>query len=142
MKRLVIDAGVAIKWYIPETLSDRAAGYLEELRQDRMVLLSPDLIISEMGNTLWKKLRRGELTIEEVRLIAAALTGAFPVELTESRELLPAALEIAAACGLTVYDSLYLALAATGEAPLVTADRRLAEIAKATVFAGLIELLG
>jgi predicted nucleic acid-binding protein len=142
MKRVVIDASVAIKWYIPETLSDRAAGYLEALRQGQVILLSPDLIIVEMGNTLWKKLRREELAIEDVRMIASALTDAFPVELTESRELLPAALEVAAACGLTVYDSLYLALASAREATLVTADRRFTEVVKNTVLGELIELLG
>lgn len=140
MKSFVVDASAAIKWYIPEPLSEQAVTYLELLQQGRAVLLSPDLVIAEMGNVLWKKVGRGELTPEDARLIAATLADSFPASLIKSRALLPAAMEIAMNCGLTVYDSLYLALAVARDAPLVTADRRMVETAGAA-FAGLFVLM-
>lgn len=140
MKSFVVDASAAVKWYIPEPLSEQAVAYLTLLQQGRVVLLSPDLVIAELGNVLWKKVGRGELTSEDARFIAATLAGSFPAGLIESRTLLPAAMEIAVSCSLTVYESLYLALAAAREAPLVTADRRLVKSA-GPAFTGLVELL-
>jgi predicted nucleic acid-binding protein len=43
-----------------------------------------------------------------------------------SLTLIEKAFEIATACGRTVYDSLYVALAVHSKAPLVTADEKLA----------------
>ncbi len=142
MKRYVIDASVAVKWYIPEPLSDPASRYLKELKERKAVLTSPDLIIAEIGNVVWKKLKNEELSLEESRMIADALSASFPAELCPASELIPAALEIAAAIGLTVYDSLYLALAVSSEAVLVTADKELAQSASgASIFIVQVELL-
>jgi len=142
MKRYVIDASVAVKWYIPEPLSDLAGRYLKELRERKAVLTSPDLIIAEIGNVVWKKLKNEELSLEESRLIADALSASFPAVLCPTSGMLPAALEIAAATDLTVYDSLYLALAASREAALVTADKKLAQIASgASIFSIQVVLL-
>jgi len=142
MKRYVIDASVAVKWYIPEPLSDPAGRYLKELQERKAVLTSPDLIIAEIGNVIWKKLKNKELSLEESRLIADALSASFPAELCPASGLLPVALEIAAATGLTVYDSLYMALAASREAVLVTADQKLAQSAiGASIFSIQVELL-
>jgi predicted nucleic acid-binding protein len=139
MREVIVDASVAIKWYIPEPLSDRAVSYLDMLQQNKVVLLAPDIILPELGNVLWKKLRRGELKLEDSRLIAGNLADNFPVILVESRDLMPAALEIAASSNITVYESLYLALAVVSKATMVTADRSLAE---ACPIGCLIELLG
>jgi len=69
----VIDARVAIKWYVPE--EDRApamklvalAGFGE------MEFHIPDLMYCEVGNILWKKVRLGELSEPESAEIAAAV---------------------------------------------------------------------
>jgi len=128
LKTYVIDTSTAIKWYIPEPLSDAAVYYLELYRQEKARLLAPDFIIAEMGNVLWKKVRQDELTIEGARQVSDILSNYLPIKLIPSRELMPAALEIAIAIGLTVYDSLYLALAVSVEAPLVTADQEIKKL--------------
>jgi hypothetical protein len=51
----------------------------------------------------------------------------FPLEVHSAELLLESAWVIARETGLTVYDSLYVALAVAQTAPLVTADRRLFE---------------
>jgi predicted nucleic acid-binding protein len=120
MKRFVIDASVAVKWFIPEVHSASALRFLEE----GIYLCAPDLLIPEFGNTLWKKTERREMTVAEAQEIVEAIDN-MPVELFSTALLLRAAFEIATGLKRTVYDSLYLALAVSQKAALVTADRKL-----------------
>ena len=60
MTRVVVDASVAVKWFIPEALSSEARGLLAPEYE----LLAPDLLWVELGNALWKKHRRRELDAE------------------------------------------------------------------------------
>jgi predicted nucleic acid-binding protein len=133
MKVYVIDASVAVKWYIPEPFSEQAVYYLELLKAGQAKLLAPELIVAEMGNVLWKKEVSGELSRGEVQLIGETLANSFPAELTGNQLLLPAALELALDLKLTLYDSLYLALAIVKKAQLVTADKKLARLAGAVL---------
>lgn len=133
MRRLVVDASVAVKWFVPEVHSDAAAQLLEP----GLHLSAPDLIGPEFANTLWKKVRRGELTIAN----AAEIVKAFPamdVEIHASRALLPAAFDLARVLDRTVYDCLYLALAIAQNAALVTADAKFHASAVQSPFASHI----
>ena len=56
-----------IKWHVAEVHTDAA---LRLLRDDAPVLHVPDLMFPEVGNILWKKIRRGDLTEEQARGIA------------------------------------------------------------------------
>lgn len=119
MKRLVVDASVAIKWFIPEIHSAAAARLLDP----EFIISAPDLILPEVGNTVWKKVRRKEITSQE----AAEILNTWPsmgVEIYPSSVLLIPAFELAVALDRTVYDSLYLALAVAQDGVLVTADQR------------------
>jgi predicted nucleic acid-binding protein len=133
MKVFVIDASVAVKWYIPEPFSEQAVYYLELLKAGQAKLLAPELIVAEMGNVLWKKEVSGELARGEVQLIGETLANSFPAELTGNQLLLPAALELALDLKLSLYDCLYLALAIVKKAQLVTADKKLARLAGAVL---------
>jgi len=138
----VVDASVAVKWYIPETLTEKAVQILESRHKSGTSLWAPDLIFPEMGNVLWKKAAHNELLEEEVKAVAAALSAVFPVKLYESTLLLPAALELALAFHSTVYDCLYLALAVTRNALLVTADQKLVNTFRGSPFSANIKYLG
>ena len=122
MSRFVVDASVAIKWYLPEPHDDCAA----RLRREGTDLDAPDLLYAEVANALWKRVRRGELTTEVAGRIVDAISR-LPIEVHPSRLLSGAALQIACSTGLTVHDSLYLATALLTDGRLVTADRRLFE---------------
>lgn len=125
MNRFVVDASVAVKWYLPEPHDDHAA----RLRREGTALEAPDLIHAEIANSLWKRVRRGELTAAAAGRIVDAV-GRLSIGEHSSRLLSGAALQIACQTGLTVYDCLYLATALLTESPLVTADRRLFEAAR------------
>lgn len=120
MTAVVVDSSVALKWFVPEVLSDEAA----ELLEGSVELLTPDLLFPEFGNTLWKKITRGEIQPDEARSIVTAL-GRIPLVVVSSAGLIGAALEIAVAHRRTVYDGLYVALAVDRDCVLVTADNRL-----------------
>lgn len=123
---LVIDASVLIKFYVPEILSDRAERLLAKVEREEVGLLAPDLIYPEAGNTLWKKQRLKELTRSEVEEITDAILS-LPLKIEASKPLLPLAVELATAYGITVYDALYISLTKVYETTLITADRKLAE---------------
>ena len=119
MSRYVVDASVAIKWYLPE-IHDAAA---RRLLIEGHTLLALDLLFSEGGNILWKRVRSGELSAVEAETILKSL-GGLGLSIFASWPLVLLALDIAVQTQRTVYDSLYLALAIREQAILVTADSR------------------
>ncbi len=121
LARMVVDASVVIKWHVTEVHSDRALWLLQD---DAPALHAPDLVFPEVGNILWKKVRRGDLTEDQARGIGH-LVAVAPLAAHRSAPLLEAALEIALRTGRTVYDSLYVALAVQLNCRLVTADEKL-----------------
>lgn len=117
--KLVVDASVAVKWFLVEPHSIRAG----RLRDARFSLVAPDLIRLELGNVLWKHVRRGELTSKA----AESHLEAFEMAETEIRQtsgLVAVAFHLAVALDRTVYDCLYLALAVEENCALITADRK------------------
>ena len=120
MSVFVVDASVVIKWFVPEIHSDAARRLLAASHQ----YLSPDLLFSELGNAIWKKVRRGELSAGEGQRLAADISS-IAVETVPTRGLMIDAHALAIATGLTVYDAMYLALAVRLKTALVTADDRL-----------------
>ena len=120
MRRLVVDASVAIKWFVPEVHHEAARWLLRE----GFELLSPDLVRAEVGNVLWKKWRKGELSAGEAVAILRDF-GRFPLRIRTSESLMKGAWAVAERFGRSFYDSLYVALAVETESSLMTADSRL-----------------
>ena len=120
MTRIVVDASVAVKWFLPEPHSLQALRLLEGERE----LLAPDLIWSEIGNVLWKRWRQGELAAENARAVLQDLRK-IPLLIHSAEEIAEAAWSFASEFQRSFYDSLYLALASSQSCPMVTADRRL-----------------
>jgi len=120
VSRIVVDASVAIKWYLPEPHSADA----DRLLSGGYQLLAPDLLFPEVGNILWKRVMRSELTVHKAQVILRALES-LPFTLRPASVLAENAMTIA--CGLkrSFYDSLYLALALMADCRLVTADGKL-----------------
>ena len=119
MSGYVVDASVAIKWFIPEIHSE-AALQAKLLRQRLHV---PAFMTMELGNVLAKKIRRGELIREDGRTILKELRH-LPLQRHADERLFPAAYELALDTQQSVYDCLYLALAEAVDGRLITADRK------------------
>ncbi len=116
--RYVVDASVAIKWYVPEIHSMHAL----RLLGDGNDLLAPELILAEVGNIIWKKCRLGELDLPTGgELLHDFRQSALTIKPLAG--LLNTAWHIATQYRQTIYDSLYLSLAIATDARMVTADR-------------------
>jgi predicted nucleic acid-binding protein len=118
----VVDAGIAIKWYIPEIHEREAKRFLDPA----YTLHVPDLFFPEFGNILWKKarlLKVPEITAEEGRAIVG-LVSSVSLTVHLMAPLLMAAYDLALGRNrATVYDCCYLALASALGCRVVTADR-------------------
>ena len=121
---LVVDASVAVKWYLKEERHERSAPFMEAGLSGETRLIAPVLIVAELGNVLWQRVRRGEMVGDEVREVWAAFEIA-PVDFLDIVPLMPLAIEIAIETGCALYDALYVALAEAEGARLITADRKL-----------------
>jgi len=130
-----VDASVAAKWWLPEADATAALGVLQTA--GARVLKAPALLLAEVGNLMWKRVRRGELAPEEAHQILRALLDA-PLEICPTSVLIDAALSIALEIGCSVYDGLYVALATLDEAPLITADENLWRRTRGTAYQDLV----
>lgn len=119
----VIDASVAVKWFIPDPQSDRAASLLADYRAHRVDFIAPDLLIPEVGNALWKRsVLRGEIAFTDAQAMYRDFID-LKIPLCPSPALAERALVIAAEHRHSLYDSLYVALALERKCALVSADR-------------------
>lgn len=125
----VVDASVAVKWFVEEPGSSAACALLAT----GTVLLAPNLVLAEAGNTAWKKVRRGEMTQEQGKAMVRALPLYFD-RLVHTEVLIDRAYVLAHQLDHPVYDCLYLALAEQEAVLLVTDDRRLIKAVARTEF--------
>jgi predicted nucleic acid-binding protein len=128
--RLVVDASVAVKWFVPEGHADAARRVLSPNHE----LLAPDLIWAEVGNVIWNKWRRGEVPGHAAGDLLQDFRR-YPVQTFASRALMSTAWSLAERYRRSFYDSLYLALAVGAECSFVTADLKLYNQLKAGPFA-------
>jgi predicted nucleic acid-binding protein len=123
----VVDASVAAKWLLPaagEGLLGQANDLLVRHVRRELQLIAPDLIESEVGNVLWKAVRRNRMSREGAEN-ALAHFAALAIQTLPTSDLLGQALQIAVAGDRSFYDSLYVALALATKTDLLTADERL-----------------
>ena len=121
---LVVDRNVVAKWFFPEELQQQALALQSDWMAGTVDLVAPVLILTEVSNITWKKQRLSLITpaeaigtIEDLLLLS--------ISTVESQTVLRQAYSLASRFDRTIYDALYLALAAFMSAKLVTADLRL-----------------
>lgn len=126
MASLVVDSSVVIKWFVVEPHSTEAHRLLNDYQVGTLNLLAPDLLGAEIGNIVWKKQRFQGLSPADGQLIIDAFR-MLTFQYTPTAVLLDDAYRLAVAHQRTVYDALYVALAARKKCRLVTADQRLVQ---------------
>jgi predicted nucleic acid-binding protein len=125
---MAVDASVAFKWLLEEEGSEEAIHHAAET-----TLIAPTLIWAEVGNALWKKVRRGEIDSAAARLAFGSLAS-FIGQWHDLEGLAEPAFDLAIELGHPIYDCYYLALAETYDVELLTADLRLIESCRNTRF--------
>lgn len=135
MNRIVVDASVAVKWVVPEDHSESAC----HLLKPGIGLCAPGHWLAEVSTALWaKSALRGVLSRSQADARIAWLSELDVVE-TPIRNLITPAASMAFDLRLTLYDTLYLAVAERIGAHVATADRTFFERAAADRrFAGLM----
>lgn len=116
----VIDASVAVKWFVEERGSSAARAVLAKGES----LVAPDLILVESSNAAWKKVKRKEMTPKQGEAMVRAMPLYFE-RLVNSGALVARAYALANQLNHPVYDCLYLALTEVEAVDLITADDRL-----------------
>jgi predicted nucleic acid-binding protein len=137
MTSLVVDASVAIKWFLPEVHSISAIRLLDAGYQ----LLAPDLIFAECGNVLWKRWLRKEIESEVMPAILNDLRR-MNVKIVPISVLSGDASAIAVGYRRSFYDSLYLALAVISQSRMITADEKLYNALRRTPLEARVVLIG
>ena len=120
----IVDSSVAAKWYAAEPDSGQA----ERLLLHR--LAAPDFILVEVANVLWKKVRKKELRPSQIRSALPHLIRFLILE--PAAPLVERAVELALRLPHPVYDCVYLILSEDLDLPVITADKRLLNRARAS----------
>ncbi len=119
MTRFVVDASVAIKWVVPEIHFEAARRLLGRNYE----LLVPDFFFSEVANVFWKRVIRGEDSMDDAKVALEAIK-AQPLHIYSSFNLMLNAFDMAANTQRAVYDCVYLTLAVNCQCQMVTADEK------------------
>jgi predicted nucleic acid-binding protein len=124
---IVIDASTLAKFILKEE------GWEEVAEQLKAGTLSLDLVVKEVANAVWKRFRQGAVSREEAKSMLNALKEIQEraIKIEEELTYLDGAAEIAFDRDITIYDSLYIALAKQKGLKLLTADETQASVATA-----------
>lgn len=133
---MIIDASVAFKLVVEEPGSEKAIAWI-----GRTELVGPTLIHAEVGNALWKRVRKGELADEPEMADRLADLSRY-IRTVDETPLIARALQLAIALGQPIYDCIYLALAEAEDDSLLTADARFIRAVQGTDLAPRMRELG
>lgn len=125
MRISVIDTSALIRLYIPDGPSpDFLEECIDSAYKAETTLIMPELALAEAAQVLWKKEKKKYLTQTEVDEIISAILE-LPIEIVSHYDYLQDAVSLARKYNLTVYDSLFLAVALRKSGELITVDERL-----------------
>jgi predicted nucleic acid-binding protein len=119
----VLDASVGVKLVVAEEGHAAARGLFARAVREEWGMAVPEFTALEVGNALWAKTRRRQLTAALAREgLALFLQATARFIRVPARVLARDALAIGLAYGVTAYDGCYLALARRLGIPLLSAD--------------------
>ncbi len=126
-KMVVVDTSLALKWLIYENDSPLAQALLTQWATQGFVVLAPYLLMYEITNSIYKKVRRNEITFITALDALNVLTHTGIVfDSPTDKELSSRAIDFAQNYKLpATYDAHYLALAEREQCEFWTADERL-----------------
>jgi len=128
-EKVVIDASVAIKWYVDENWTPEARQIINDYRDRKKDIATVTLMPYEVLNALRYS---PESSIVELITVAESLEKLNLDQYNLEGELAKKTLENAHRYGITVYDSSYLSLGEILDATVYTADEKLIRKAQDT----------
>ena len=120
---VVIDNSIALAWTLIDERSSAADTILEKVMSEGGHV--PFIFRAEFANGLTMALRRNRIDRESRSEALAFMEALKLVHDVDGKDRMGAAVELADAHGLTVYDALYLDLAQQRRLPLATFDKKL-----------------
>lgn len=129
LKTLVVDASVAVKWYLADEPDvERARAVFERFLAGELRLIAPGQIRYEVASaiTVATRARTPRLAREEGATAIREFL-ALRIEMFDEDGMIVDAYRLVHQHGVAFYDALYLALAERLAVPFITADRRLYE---------------
>lgn len=126
MNRYLLDTSVGVKWFsqVGEADIEKALRLREHFRERRIELLVPELFFVEFANALRFNSR---FTEKDVRAAVESIWAMQMDRAMLSEEALQSAVEVAYRYKVTLYDAVFIALAKSSQARLITADYSLSE---------------
>lgn len=121
MSSVVLDASVALDWFLTEPGSCPAWDMVDVL--DQFVPVVPSIWRLEVANVLSMQVQHRGMPIEAARITLAEVL-ALPIAVIEEAAA-PAVMQLSVDRGLTSYEAAYLEVAMRGGWPLATVDRQL-----------------
>lgn len=118
--KYVIDASVAVKWFVREEGTEEAHKLLDELS----FFYAPDLFLMEIDSILTKKVRKNELAISD-SFRKRRIFRQMPYKLIAYKEVEEFSFRLATEFSISLYDAAYLSTAIDYDAVFYTADKRL-----------------
>ncbi len=118
---VVVEPGVAIKWFVEEPLRPQARSLL--VHRHELIVIAPDILIAGVAELAWKKAASGEIAPDQAAPIVRSIgLPSFISAFVESTRLRNRALALALLCGRPVHDCFYAACAEAASATLVSTD--------------------
>ncbi|MBN1850227.1 MAG: type II toxin-antitoxin system VapC family toxin [Deltaproteobacteria bacterium] len=132
---IVLDSSAIIRLYVPDgPLPEGLSDCIVSAQRGDADVLVPELALAEVAQVIWKKEQMGYINSAEANEIISAMLE-LPIEVVGHFDLILESLTIARQHKLTIYDSIFLALARKKKATLITANLQLKK-----VFQGIISM--
>jgi predicted nucleic acid-binding protein len=126
---IVLDASIAVKWFLAEPLSGAAASLFTQNRK----LLAPSILRNEVTAAIAKAARLDRVTAEEAHAMISRwvrMLDKHAVSLMDTGEQFDDAVRLCIELRHPFHDCFYLAIAQKLSLPLATTDKRLSEQAE------------
>lgn len=123
VRAYVLDASVAVKWFVDEDASDKARLLRDSFVRGQSDLAAPDLLKYELANAL----RSHPIVAVDRSTLLKAMDALekYQFLITPSRETWALAIELSYSTPISLYDGVYVGLSQMLKSPLVTADQKL-----------------
>lgn len=128
--KLVLDSSVVAKLFFEEEGSDSAIRLLEIGDEKDIEFIASDLVIYEVGNTIWKNLKRTKKDgTRYIKLLFLLNIEFLPLD----QDLACKSQRLAQKKNITYYDGVHVAVSKKNKATLITQDRELLKKYKNTL---------